>query len=138
MKQERKAQLIKYLVCFAIASLIAFAVFWIKGFFVHSPSVNLQILSDGFFVSGVLVTLFALLMYVSSQGALIGIGFVLKSVVLTFIPMGRKNHEYYAQYRERKMEEMKDRSNRCVLLIGLAFLLVGIVLTVIWSKKYYS
>lgn len=109
-----------------------------KGFFVHSPSVNLQILADGFFVSGILVTLFGLMLFISSQGALIGIGFVLRSVVQAFVPMGRKNHQVYAKYRERKMNELKEMNFQCVLYTGLAFLLVGIVLTVIWSKKYYS
>lgn len=138
MKQERRAQFIKYLICFAVASLIAFVVFWIKGFFVYTPSVNLQILADGFFVSGILVTMYALLLYLSSQGAFIGIGFLLKSVVLTFIPMGRKKHEIYAKYRERKLSEMRKTSNICVLITGLAFLLVGVVLTYVWSVKYYQ
>ena len=138
MKQERNTQLIKYLVCIGVSSLIAFLVFWMKGFFVHSPSVNLQILADGFFVAGILVTLFGLMLFISSQGALIGIGFVLRTVVQAFVPMGRKNHQVYAKYRERKMNELKEMNFQCVLYTGLAFLLVGIVLTVIWSKKYYS
>ena len=107
MKKENKALLIKYIICFAIASLITFIVFWIKGFFTHSVAVNVQILADGFFVSGILMTLFAGMMFVSGEGALIGIGFVIRSVILTFIPMGRAKHELYADYRERKLQEMK-------------------------------
>ena len=113
MKKENKALLGKYIICFAVASLITVAVFWSKGFFAHSVGVNLQILADGFFVSGILVTLFAGMMFISGEGALIGIGFVLKSVVLTFIPMGRAKHERYADYRARKLEERK-KSTVCI------------------------
>ena len=82
MKKENKALLSKYITCFAVASLIAVAVFWSKGFFSHSVGVNIQILADGFFVSGILMTMLAGMLFVSSEGALIGIGFVLKSQVV--------------------------------------------------------
>ena len=138
MKQENKAVLIKYLICFGVAALLACSVFGLKGFFVHSPAVNMQILSDGFAVSGLLLTLFAAMMFISGEGALLGIGFVLRNVVLSFIPMGRKNHEFYAQYRERKLREMKKSSDHCVLVTGLIFLAIGILLTCIWYAKYYQ
>ena len=137
MEEEKRVTLTKYAVCFAIEVFIAFLVIWSKGFFTHSTAVNIQILSDAFFVSGVLMSLFAGMLYVSSEGALIGIGFVLRNVVLTFIPMGRAKHEKYAEYRERKLSEAKNQDNRCILVTGLIFLAIGIVFTVIWYVKYY-
>jgi hypothetical protein len=121
-----------------VASLIAVFVFWTKGFFVYSPAVNLQILSDGFFVSGILMTLFAGMLFVSREGALLGIGFVIRNVIQAFVPMGRRNHELYGEYRERKLNEMKKSSDHCVLLTGLIFLAVGIILTAVWYANYYS
>ena len=138
MKQENKSLLVKYIICFCIAALIAFVVFWIKGFFVHSLAVNLQILSDGFFVSGILMTLFAGMMFVSGEGALIGIQFVLRNVIMTFIPMGRKRHEFYKDYRDRKLSEIKKSSDHCILVTGLFFLTVGIILTIIWYVNFYN
>ena len=138
MKQETKGTLTKYAICFGVEALIAFLVIWSKGFFTESAAVNLQILSDAFFVSGVLMTLFAGLLYVSGEGALIGISFVLRNVVLTFIPMGRAKHERYADYRARKLGEAKKQDNSSILVTGLFFLLIGIILTVIWSVKYYK
>jgi len=138
VKQENKTLLIKYLVCFGVASLITFIVFWIKGFFGSSVAVNIQILSDGFFVSGILMTMFAGMMYISGEGALIGIGFVLRNVLLTFIPMGRTKHEVYAKYRERKMASMKKSGDHCILVTGLLFLLIGVIFTVIWYVNYYD
>ena len=138
MKQENKSLLIKYIICFGVASLMTVIVFWIKGFFDHSPAVNLQILSDGFFVSGILMTLFAGMMFVSGEGALIGIQFVIRNIALAFVPMGRKRHELYKDYRERKLNEAKKSSDHCILVTGLVFLTVGIILTIIWYAKFYN
>ena len=138
MKQETKVKLIKYAVCFGIEVLIAFLVIWSKGFFTESAAVNLQILADAFFVSGVIMTLFAGMLFISSEGALIGIGFGLRNVVLAFLPMGRAKHELYADYRARKLKEAKKTEISSVLVTGLFFLVIGITLTAIWSVKYYT
>ena len=128
----------KYAICFGIEAVIAFLVIWSKGFFTDRAAVNLQILADAFFVPGILVTLFAGMLYVSGEGALIGIGFVLRNAVLTFIPMGRAKQELYADYRARKLKEAKPHSARCILVSGLVFLIIGIALSVIWSVKFYN
>ena len=138
MKPEKKALLIGYLTCFCIASAITLIVFSSKGFFNHSIGVNVQILADGFSVSGILMTLFAGFLYVASEGALIGISFVLRNVILAFIPMGRTKHEKYSQYRERKLSEIKESNNSYVLVVGLVFLLVGIIFTIIWYTNFYN
>ena len=138
MKQENKEKLIKYAVCFGIEVVIAFLVIWSKGFFTDSAAVNLQILADAFFVAGILMTLFAGMLFISGEGALIGIGFVLRNVVLTFIPMGRARHELYADYRARKLSEARERDNSSILVTGLFFLIIGVILTAIWYVTFYN
>ena len=138
MKQETKVTLRNYAICFGIEALIAFLVIWSKGFFTQSAAVNIQILADAFFVAGILMTLFAGMLYVSGEGALIGIGFVLRNAVLTFIPMGRARQERYADYRARKIKEAKKHNDRCILVTGLIFLFIGIVFTVIWYAAFYN
>lgn len=141
MQQEKKSLLIKYGICFGVASLITFIVFWIRGFFTNNAGVNIQILSDGFFVSGILLLAFAGMMFISGEGALIGIGFVLRSVAQIFIPMGRKNHEFYGQYRERVLAEKKEKKkngDHCILVVGLTFLAISLVFTIIWYVNFYN
>lgn len=130
--------LTKYAICVGIEVFIAFLVIWSKGFFTDRAAVNVQILSDAFFVSGILMTLFAGMLYISGEGALLGIGFILRNVVLTFIPMGRMKHEKYADYRARKLSKAKTRSNRCILVTGLIFLAIGVLFTAIWHVKFYN
>ena len=138
MKEETRVTLIKYAICFGIEALIAFFVIWSKGFFTDRAAVNIQILSDAFFVPGILMSLLAGMMYVSGEGALIGISFVLRNVVLAFVPMGRAKHELYADYRARKLKEAKKHNNRYMLVSGLVFLFIGIVFTVIWYAAFYQ
>ena len=138
MEQKNKVKLTKYAICFAIEAVIAFLVIWSKGFFTESASVNLQILADAFFVAGILMSLFAGMLFISSEGALIGIGFVLRNVVLSFIPMGRARHEKYIDYRERKLGEMKKQENSSITVTGLFFLVIGVIFTVIWYVKFYN
>ena len=137
MKQETQVKLRNYAICVGIEIVIAFLVIWSRGFFTDRAAVNLQIFADAFFVAGILMTLFAGMMYVSSEGALIGISFVLRNAVLTFIPMGRARQERYADYRARKLKDSKKHSFSHILVTGLIFLFIGIVLTVIWSELYY-
>lgn len=138
MNDKTKETLTKYAICVGIEVFIAFLVIWSKGFFTDRAAVNVQILSDAFFVSGILMTLFAGMLYISGEGALLGIGFILRNVVLTFIPMGRMKHEKYADYRARKLSKAKTRSNRCILVTGLIFLAIGILFTAIWHVKFYN
>ena len=138
MTNKKKALLLKYAVCVGIALLITVAVFWSKGFFTDRAAVNIQILSDGFTVSGLLFSLFAGLLYVSGEGAFIGIGYALKNAVLAFIPGGRAKMERYADYRERKLGKLKKGSDRCILVTGLVFLSLGILFSVIWYTTFYQ
>ena len=137
MEQEKKKRLIEYLVYFVIAALITLAVFAIKGFFTDSLAVNLQILADGFVVSGLMILGFAGMMFISGEGGLIGVSYVLRNVILAFIPLGRLKYEVYAKYRERKMKELKESRDACPFIVGLIFLSVGILFTLIWYLKFY-
>ena len=138
MKQETRRTLRNYAICVAVELVIAILVIWSKGFFAHSGAVNLQIAADAFFVAGILMTLFAGLMYVSGEGALVGVQYVLRNAILIFFPMGRARIEPYRDYRERKMAALKDKQNTSVLITGLIFLSIGLVLTFIWYKRFYQ
>lgn len=132
MKPENKG-LLKYIVCVCIASLITYVAYlpW-------RDQHVLAALSNGFFISGILFLSFAGMLYISGEGGFIGIGFVLQSVVQWFVPMGRKNHESYAKFRERKLAKASSKPvELSVLLTGVVFLLVGVILTAVWSAKVH-
>ena len=68
VKQETKVTIRNYAICVGVEAFIAFLVIWSKGFFTKSAAVNVQILADAFFVAGILMTLFAGMLYVSGEG----------------------------------------------------------------------
>ena len=138
MEQETNVKLRNYAICVGVELLLVFLVIWIKDFFTDSAAVNLQILADAFFVAGIMMTLFSGLMLISSEGAFVGVSYVLRFAVLAFVPMGRTKWERYADYRERKLGKIKNRNRSCVLITGLVFLFIGIALTGIWYVKYYN
>ncbi len=137
MKQENVALLKKYIVCFCVAVLITVCTFWIEGFFTQDLARNIQVLGDGFTVSGGLLLLFAGMLFISGEGGLIGITYVLRYVVLTFVPMGRNRHELYRDYRERKRKEAKKHGDHVLVTVGAVFFLIGVIFTVIWYTNFY-
>lgn len=138
LKQNNKSLLLKYGICFAVAALITFIVFWFRGFFTDRIDVNIQILSDGFSISGMIFLFIAGMMFISGEGGLIGVSFVLRNVALIFIPAGRRKHEVYAKYRERKLGEIKKSGDYCFLVTGLFFFGIGVIMTVIWYMNFYN
>ena len=138
MNSNKKELIIKYLICFGIAILITFVVIGLSGFFTDNIGVNIQILSDGFFVSGLFFLMVAGMLFLSNEGAFVGIGFVLRNIIQAFVPMGRKNHEFYAQYRERVLAKKKASIDQCIWVTGLVFLAIGIIFTVIWYANFYN
>ena len=82
------------------------------------------------------------LLYVSGEGGLIGIGFVLRNVILFFVPMGRTKHELYKDYRERKLKEKEEKKDvgieRAIMHVGLAFLAISMIFTLIWYFNFYN
>ena len=95
----------------------------------------MQILHDAFFTAGILFVLFSGMLFLSSEGAFLGVGYVLgRAVKAVFLPFGRKDHETYAQYRERKLGTKKSSGGGAIFLTGLLFVIVSIIFLIIWYQ----
>lgn len=133
MDKNKKSVLIKYAICFAVAAVIVVIVFAIKGFFTDDIRENITVLSDATFTAGALFTLTAGMLFVSGEGGLIGIGYVLSRVIKAFIPMGRDT-ETYAQYREKQLAKEKKFDGKCILFTGLFFLALSVIFIIVWYQ----
>ena len=129
MNNDKKALLKKYLICFCVGAGIVFFVFAIKGF-----NINVTVLCDAFTTAGLLMMLFFGLLFVSSEGVFISLGYIFKRTLRFFIPMYKKDEETYAQYRERKSENLSGKGDSSIFFTGLFLFLVGIVFLVIWYQ----
>ena len=135
MEQDKKKILWRYLICLGVGLAFVLVVCAIGGFFRESVKDNVQLLHNAFFSVGALMVLFFGLLYVSGEGAFLGIGYALNWAVKSLLPFGRnKVPETYAQYRERKLGKEKRKGDRCLLFIGLLFIAVSIIFLVIWYQ----
>ncbi len=134
MEKDKKALLIRYIVCFCVACGMVLGVFALKGFFTGNAKDNMQLLHDAFFSAGILMVLFSGMMFVAGEGAFLGVGYVLERAFKALIPLGRREYESYAQYRERKLGKKKVNSGTPIFLTGLLFVVVSIVFLIIWYQ----
>ena len=134
-KETKLSILIRYLIAFCVAGFLFLSVLMIKGFFTDNAKDNMQTLIDAFFASGVLMIMFYGLLFVSSEGAFLGIGFALGRAIKMLIPFSKKPIENYQQYRDRKAK-VKTGENRdvCVLVVGLIFFITSMILLCFWYK----
>ena len=117
----------RYSICFTVGTGIVCLVFALNGF-----SLTVEALSDAFSVAGLAMTLFALLLFVSGEGAFLGLGYALKNAVRLFLPAFRRNVETYTQYRARKTEQPKSQAQTPLFCMGIVFLSIGILFLTIW------
>ncbi len=132
MNQDKKSALIRYLVCFCVGVAMIFVVLLIQGFFKDSAKENMKILHNAFFATGALMSLFAGLLFVADHGAFLGVGYALGRAVKALLPFLGRDHETYAEYRERKTGKKREKGDHCVLFTGLFFLVVSLVFLLVW------
>lgn len=92
-----------------------------------------RILSDAFAVPGLLAILGGALMWVSANGALDGISYVLKYVVTRFNPFKRDPVGSYRDYVAEK-DQKRTKGYGFLFLIGLLFLAVSVVFLYLYSN----
>ncbi|MBQ7913080.1 MAG: DUF3899 domain-containing protein [Clostridia bacterium] len=135
MSGNKKSILIKYLVCFCIAVALVFVILLIQGFFKDTVKANMHVLHNAFFATGALMMLFSGLLFVTDEGAFLGVGYAFGRLVKTLLPFWGKDHETYAEYRERKESKKKTSTVKLSLLLtGLVFFLISLIFLVIWHN----
>ncbi len=130
--KKRKANLLKYgittVVCLALAVYLCFN----RGLFAAEQwHDRIRVLSDAFFVPGMLVFLFGLLVWLSNDGALLGISYAISLVFKALIPGGQYSRESYGQYKARKQEGGKTHFD-FLLITGGIFLAIGAVFLILF------
>ena len=78
--------------------------------------------------------LFYGLLYVSGEGAFLGVGYAMGRVVRALIPFSRKDHETYAQYRERKLAKPHKKGDGAIFFTGLIFFAISLIFLFIYEQ----
>ena len=131
--KRRLSVLIKYLVSLVVGALFVVMVLFIANYFSATETIErYKILSDAFTFAGVLLILFAALVFISSKGGFDGIGYSLSRLVKMLIPFANRSDETYAQYKERKRAKGITKGYSCVFFSGLAYFAVSIVFLILY------
>ena len=135
-KKIDKGYIIGFLICILICAFITSLVILqeVYGQNRDFSKVYLTILTDGFTISGGLMCLFYLLVFVSDEGAFDIIAYSVKLVWnVTFHKNVRETNlpRTYAEYRELKRS--KPRTNlRFMLFSGLIFFIIGLIFMILY------
>lgn len=131
--KRRLSVLIKYLVSLVVGALFVVMVLFIENYFSATETIErYKILSDAFTFAGVLLILFAALVFISSKGGFDGIGYSLSRLVKMLIPFANRSDETYAQYKERKRAKGITKGYSCVFFSGLVYFAVSIVFLILY------
>lgn len=109
--------------------------FYKDAFQIKSLRTLYGVLSDAFFVPGVILMGFGIMLHIAEGGFLDGISYSLRRAALSFIPGGRiKKEETYQEYKERKNNTRKKTEVISMYFVGGAFILVSIVFIILYSS----
>ncbi len=131
-----KKRLIQYGVCGVIGALIAYWIMSSKGLFVpgHSMAEVFFILSDAFFVPGILIILFGALLWISTTGLFDSIGFAFSAAAHALLPFVRHEHKTFYDYKMEKAEK-RGSTPYFMLIVGAFYLILAIICTAVWSAQ---
>ena len=92
-------------------------------------------LSDACMIPGMFTLMLGLLFWVSAQGALDGVGYVVSFIPKMLIPGKHKSIEKYADYVARKSEDRKTGFG-FLCIVGAAFVALSLVFRGLFYRYY--
>lgn len=127
-------RILPYIITAVIGIAITVAIICSKQIWAaDSTKVVMQILSDAFFVPGVLLAGVGLIIFASNGGAFDMLGFA----VLLFFNLFRKDvnkRKYKDFYEYRQAKKDKKRSMAFMLIIGLIFIAIAVIFIIVYAN----
>ena len=137
MENKYVKLLIKYGACFLLMAL-ATIVYLVSVEFSFSKDLETVYLNlaDSFTIPAVFVLAFGALIWISTTGFFDSLAYIVNIGIRSLIPMGRKDKfEKFYDYKVRK-DGKRITGYGFVLISGFAYLLVGIVFTILFYTVY--
>ena len=139
MSENKAGAWIKYAVTAGVCLLVATVYFLSKvplAAIGTTPKVEImRNLSDACMIPGMFTLMLGLLFWVSAQGALDGVGYLVSFIPKTLIPGRRKTIEKYADYVERKKEDRKTGFG-FLCIVGAGFVVLSLIFLGLFYRYY--
>lgn len=125
---------IKYIVQTALGLVLSFGVMYYQGLFEADTAADrIRIVCDGFSVTALLFLSMGFIVWVSTTGFFDIFGYALKKGAHALVPgLVREDVQDFYEYKLERQGDRKKRGEGSTLLVGLGFLLAGLILTGIW------
>lgn len=128
-----KAKLLRYGITVAVGGVIAVLVFWATGMFVvETKSEIYRSLSDGFFVTGVLIAGWGLLVVASNGGTFDIFGYGAKCFFSLFQFKNKGERQAFHEYRNAKRE--KKRSFFYLIIVGCVYIALAALFALLYAQ----
>lgn len=132
-----------YIITFIIAAIMSLGIFAIRNGFsleigeldYYGGSKLLSVLSDSFFVVGVILLCIGGLIFCSNHGTFTLLSYGAKYALHAFVPQPTLKNQSYYDYQQMQKEKPK-KSPKIPLIIGLVFSLIGVIFFVIYYLGY--
>lgn len=135
MSKRLKVNLLKYGISALVCGGMVWLYVYLRDFASQSTMEQYRILCDAFTIPGLTALMFALLLSVSNEGALDGLGYVASIAVKSLTPGGRKKIEKYYDYVQRKREK-KLTGYGFLYIVGAICMAVAVVFMVLFYQLY--
>ena len=123
----------KYLITIAVGLIGAFGIAYSKDIFsVTAPATLYHILCDSFFVMGVVLTGFGLLIFSTNEGTFDMLVYGIKSFMNMFKKNPEKKYEDFFDYRQSRADSKF--SFGYMIICGLFFLAVSFVMLFLYGR----
>ena len=123
----------KYLFTLLLGFLIVGVIIWQKDLFSQTDLVTIfHILCDAFFVAGILITSFGLLIFSSNEGMFDMAIYGLNSFIDLFRHESRKKYKTFYEYRESRADKKLEFG--FMPICGVFFLIVAVVMYLLYRK----
>lgn len=127
-------KVLKYLIPFLICAVVVIIILAVRGSFVKSGQALMGDLSDAFAVPGMIMTCFGLLVFATNGGSFDMLAFSVRKLFDLF-KKDLTKVKYRTFYDYRQAQKETKRSFIHFLVVGVGFLIAGVIFLIVYS--YY-
>lgn len=126
-------KVLKYLIPFLMCAIVVILILVSRDAFAKSGRLLMMDLCDAFFVPGVIMTCFGLLVFATNGGTFDMLAFGVRKLFDLFKrDLTKVKYRTFYDYREAQKE--KKRSFLNFLIVGLLFVIISVVFLIVYSR----
>lgn len=130
-----KKKLLQYGISTVIGALISVWVMNLEGLFdgvAYPTDLVMMILCDAFFVAGVLLALFGVLVWISTTGFFDTFGYAMRTAIHLILPFIHHERRSFYDYKTEKAEK-RGSAQYFLIIVGGGYLVLSAVFLIAWT-----